>query len=223
MHPKTFEQRREEERERKHSVALLEQQDPTPPTPEEVTVEDGSMFDLAEYKKIVAELGVDDSAVRNQEFRQFLHDEGITVYPYEKVTSFLDEKIKRERKAHKVETLNWLWKPALPNTPYIAKDPNSPVAGNFSSIMSFQFDWISANITPQTSHVSGERKSDIYSKAIPYAVLLSIKKLKDKFLDKVNFYVSDYEVRDPDPFLLVTGPGLDYYVIERWDEPSFRS
>lgn len=93
---------------------------------------------------------------------------------------------------------------------------------------------------------NGRFLSGIYNKAVPLAVLLTIDKIEEAMksaVEKPAFFISDYEARRPDPFLLVTVPslGLSQYsepdgtgtflrarpepscfVIERWDEPSFR-
>ena len=182
-----------------------------PPTPQPVAISDGNIFDMVEYKALVAELGVDDSAIRNQEFRQFLADEGIQVYDYEKVVAFLDAKVRGEAKKLRIEYLIWMWKPVNSKYPVVGRYPqhtDSSISG-----------WIVVNGNLAGSSLPS---TYIYSRPIPHPVLLTMKKIKDKFGDQVAFYVSDYEVRTPDPFLMVTGPGLDFYCVERWDEPNFR-
>ncbi len=66
------------------------------------------------------------------------------------------------------------------------------------------------------------RLSGTYAKPVPYPVLLTVKRITDVFGKALSFFVSDYEVVKPDPFLMVTAQGLPQYVIERWDEPKFR-
>jgi hypothetical protein len=53
-------------------------------------------------------------------------------------------------------------------------------------------------------------------------VLLTIKAIRDA-APSAHFYVSDEFTKEriPDPFLLVEVAG-EQFVIERWDEPSFR-
>lgn len=218
-HERPFEQQRVAEPSRETAAVAVMEPPPEIPTPEPVRVEDPNVFDLAEYKALVAELGVNDSAVRNAELRQFFADEGITVYPYEKVTAFMDAKLEREKKAASNPNLDWRWKPLMVGAPTVSKVPGIPAV-----------NWSLLNVDSIRSLVFGvdAPRADIptfktYARAIPHAVLLTVKKLRDRFNGQVNFYASDYEVRNPDPFLMVTGPGLDYYVIERWDEPGFRA
>lgn len=64
----------------------------------------------------------------------------------------------------------------------------------------------------------------IYTKAIPFPVIQSIEKLTTAH-PKLCFFVSDERQKsdEKDPFLLVTMKNSSHYwVVERWDEPSFR-
>jgi hypothetical protein len=212
--PRSFEQKRRDEHQRKSGVVAVQEREALAvPVAVAAEIEDPNVFDMEAYKQLVQELGVDDSAIRNYEFRKFLNDEGIEVYPYEKVAAFLDAKLLKEApKQHLV----WVWKPLNSGYPAAPRDRRLPTV--LSGLMSFTVTIGGAEYTAQDpSH-----QSRAYCRAIPQAVLMTVKKIKDRFKDAL-FYASDYEVRDPDPFLMVTGPGLDYYVIERWDEPAFRS
>lgn len=63
-----------------------------------------------------------------------------------------------------------------------------------------------------------------YAKPIPYAVLVTIDKLQTACLD-FKFFISDELDKSDikDPFLLVTADMIkEYWIVERWDEPSFR-
>lgn len=74
-------------------------------------------------------------------------------------------------------------------------------------------------------HTEGARDVEFaktqYMKAVPYPVLLTIEKIR-KAIPDVYFFVSAPEVPEGDPFLLVTRRGMGGYIIECWDEPSFR-
>jgi|SRR5262252_6146719 len=63
----------------------------------------------------------------------------------------------------------------------------------------------------------------VYGHSVPYPVLLTVKSIVDRLPD-VQFFVTDYAVATPDPFLAVSRPSIDdMFIIERWDEPGFRS
>lgn len=66
-----------------------------------------------------------------------------------------------------------------------------------------------------------------YAKPIPYPVLLTVDRIREKFGKKAGFTISDFikvtkttspKVRDP--FLMVTF-GNRNYIVEHWDEPGF--
>ena len=63
-----------------------------------------------------------------------------------------------------------------------------------------------------------------YRKAVPLAVLKTVKAITDevphaKFFISDEAYLSDFK----DPFLMVTpDEGRTRFIVERWDEPSFR-
>jgi hypothetical protein len=62
----------------------------------------------------------------------------------------------------------------------------------------------------------------VYNKAIPIPVMLTIERIEAKF-PKALCYVSDIRTV-ADPFLAVTVEGAEtMLVVERWDEPAFRS
>jgi hypothetical protein len=222
----TFEQARRQETSRRMSI-LTERL--KPPTPTAVAVEDPTVFDMEEYRKLVAELEVDDTAIRNYELRQFFASEGIQVYDYAKVVSFMDAKTQEEAKKHGTQNLAWRWKPLNEKYPDAPKTPGSQWS---TQLLSAEIDiWprtvmvgsMRAEPLPGgTMMLSSTKPSRAYARPIPHAVLLTVKKIRDRFKDAVAFYATDYEVKDPDPFLMVTGERLDYYVVERWNEPSFR-
>jgi hypothetical protein len=67
-----------------------------------------------------------------------------------------------------------------------------------------------------------QRGAAPYGKPIPYPVLLTVKAIRDEF-PTAKFFVSDemHAERIPDPFLMVEIGG-ERFIVERWDEPSFR-
>jgi hypothetical protein len=61
---------------------------------------------------------------------------------------------------------------------------------------------------------------------VPLAELHKVKIIRDEFnadpeKPTVGFFVSDYEVSNPDPFIMVKAHGLNPIVFGVWDEPSF--
>ena len=84
-------------------------------------------------------------------------------------------------------------------------------------------EWHWRPVKPYASyrHGADHFSAEVYDKPIPPAVLPTIARLVKRMPD-VEFYVSDVD-QFRDPFLAVTVPGSHtLFVIERWDEPSFR-
>lgn len=67
--------------------------------------------------------------------------------------------------------------------------------------------------------IYGSVEDYMYVEAIPYPVLQTISQVLEKS-PEVNFFVAALD-KNPDPFLAVVLGG-EAYIIERWDEPSFR-
>lgn len=65
-----------------------------------------------------------------------------------------------------------------------------------------------------------------YAHPVPMPALLTVKQISEK-CPSALFFVSDYAAQRPDPFLMVTTEQLFekdvYFIVERWDEPGFRS
>lgn len=60
-----------------------------------------------------------------------------------------------------------------------------------------------------------------YNKAVPVKILRWVKKIQEKFGKDVLFFVSDYAVPRPDPFIMVTAPDVSRIIFGVWDEPAF--
>ena len=61
-----------------------------------------------------------------------------------------------------------------------------------------------------------------YEAPVPLPVLLTIEKISDALPGEVGFYVAAPET-NPDPFLAaIHVTTREIFVVERWDEPSFR-
>lgn len=147
-------------------------------------------FDEAAYLKLAEKVGFDGatlavaqarqqarSAATNVAFRDFLAENGITVYKESRVNWYMNS---ITPSGHR-----WLW--AQVKAPSDRYQPNA------------------------------------YTKPIPLAVLLTMEKIVDAFPD-ARFEVTDItEMPKGDPFLRVHVSGGDWFIIERWDEPRFRS
>lgn len=61
-----------------------------------------------------------------------------------------------------------------------------------------------------------------YQHAVPIDMLKRAAEIKKRFGDEVEFYVSDYAVVDPDPFIMVKRGSCSGIVFGVWNEPGFK-
>jgi hypothetical protein len=163
--------------------------------PSTVAIAEPEVIDAA-YATLAGELGLQTAAIDRERFKAYVHDAGLRVYDRAEVQEYLHAKYgvpPGNITAHVV----WGWRPLR------AVDQRTVGTGQ------------SANGVIQYG-------APLYAKPIPYPVLLTIKAVRDA-APSAHFYVSDDFNREriPDPFLLVE-VGEEQFVIERWDEPSFR-
>jgi hypothetical protein len=164
--------------------------------PTTTTIDPGEAID-AEYAALVADLGLSSVAMDLARFKDWLHTSGLQVYQREEVQEYLHTKYKVPV-GNITSKVLWGWRPLR------------------------QADQI---ITRAVVYINGEvqRGAPPYAKPIPMPVLLTVKAVRD-LVPSAHFFVSDelQAERIPDPFLLVE-IGSESFVIERWDEPTFRA
>jgi hypothetical protein len=84
------------------------------------------------------------------------------------------------------------------------------------------FDQIDQMMRMQSvqTRTHGQTVGSPYSKAVPLHILKRAVAVKKRF-PEAKFYVSDYAVHDPDPFIMVRVGNCEPVVFGVWDEPSF--
>lgn len=172
-----------------------------------------------EYVALAKRLGVTlPKVITKLDLAQILIQENISAYDYRKVAAYMN-RITPSGK-------NWQWKPLR--------------------AVDYEHSW--RNLSFDRPPVAdGSFCEAVYDKAVPYPVLLTVDKIEQATKDvpsslKPAFFVTDYVSKNPDPFLMVCVPGNHditdpladnwrrrvvpiperVFVIERWDEPSFR-
>lgn len=170
-----------------------------PPVPAHAAISPANFPDGCdeEYRALARELGVGTIEMQNGELEQFLADNFIEVYPLEKVVAYMDALCKKqdEQRGGWGRT-TWDW--------YPLRD---------------------VDVDPLPLRELGNAKNTRYAKPVPMPVLQTVKRIADVFKDSVRFCVTDCEVKDPFLLVGIKTPGgvFKIHVIERWDEPSFRS
>jgi len=76
----------------------------------------------------------------------------------------------------------------------------------------------------QYNALYGSTQRTIYDQQIPYPVLLTAQTIIQKMGDDVLFFVAAL-TNHPDPFLgvMLKHDRSQFFIVERWDEPGFRS
>ena len=162
-----------------------------------------------EYRRISNKLGTAFAEpLSTIDLTKYLADNSMTIYPMDKVQKYLDTKVAEMPKGRTYDgwgnsrmTSKWTWNwLALREQDVVKK------SGNFSKVYG--------------------------TKPIPVEVLMTIEKIVDDLgATRLHFYVSDFvkasrpTPKPVDPFLAVCASTskAKLFVIERWDEPSFRS
>lgn len=150
----------------------------------------------ADYAALVAELGINSAAVDLEAFKALVPQLGLRIYDRAEVQEYL-HCLYKIPVGDLTPAVTWGWRPLR------AIDQNL-----VSALVQF--------------NGKVQRAVALYSKPIPYPVLLTVKAVRDA-CPSARFFVSDemQGERIPDPFLLVQIAGEEF-VIERWDEPAFR-
>jgi hypothetical protein len=149
----------------------------------------------ATYLALAAKLHVGNAAILEAKLERVLHAEMIPVYEYAKVTAYLDHLVAKRN----YEEVN-------------VKGPW------FRS----EWSWFSLRKGEHKGIREAKVVKPVYQGAIPLPVLMTIDKIQSQ-LPEARFFIS--QVKEvPDPFLAVSVPGSEkLWVVERWDEPGFRS
>jgi len=160
--------------------------------------------ELAEYEAIAKKIGFDNPALIEARLRIFFAENGICVYPYEKVFSYLDSKYGKPYGWSR----NWGWRPLRKQD--VKRVFIGEVSGHYEGLYQ------------KNGHVLNQNEN--YVAAVPTPVLRTVEKIAEAFPD-VHFFVSDQLGRGDrtrDPFLAVMVQNMQPLVVERWDEPAFR-
>lgn len=167
---------------------------PQRPLPVEIRAE---TYSLDEYEAICCELSVKSAKLLEAKVLQFMAGAGMQTYPLDQVSAYL-------RKLASVGSYYWCWSPL--------REQDVQFVGYYHS---------HSHVNPS---FHGDRVSQLYSHAVPLAELRKVKLINEKFNAgevRVGFFVSDYRVPNPDPFIMLVGDGFGPIVFGVWDEPGF--
>lgn len=131
---------------------------------------------------------------------RFLAEKGIPVFDYGEVDNYLTNI------AYKMNRF-WIWRPLRDRDKTNNVWPGHRADGELQRF-------------GHGSYQVGSRYRR-YDKAVPLHILKQVQIVEEEFEEQVGFFVSDYAVTDPDPFIMVTALDIDRIIFGVWDEPSF--
>jgi hypothetical protein len=165
---------------------------------------------LGPYEAIARELNYSPAHLLQEQLLRFLAENQIQIYDYDAVDHYLAAIAEKVGKV-------WVWRPLRKQDTLDWKNENG------------HCHWWGRAPTGETGHVTAGHGScranewtyRPYHHAVPAPILWNAKKIHDEFGERVKFFVSDYAVPKPDPFIMVTAQDVDKIIFGVWDEPSF--
>lgn len=152
---------------------------------------------LREYEAVARRIGFDNRALLAAQLKDFVAEQEIPVYKYDRVHAFLVAKMQEDPTVKRRE--RWCWAPLR------------EVEVKLKLFFPGQ----------RSKRKNGHIAPNQYGRAVPLKVLQLVEKFTKKFGDKVCFYVSEYASENADPFLMLAPPGITPMIIAHWDEPGF--
>lgn len=183
---------------------------------------DAELPDTAEYEALCSELGIAPTAIVANRVLHTFQSKRIPRYDAAEVSAYMASitpkglhwgwqrlgtiKSKAERDmAAVIERQNAIWQSAR---------GVGIVMGSGSAVFGIDDDF--------TRHMNGGTINGKYKKLVPMHILKRMKVVKELFSDEdPKFYVTDYAVPDPDPFIKVRLACGEEVIFGVWDEPGF--
>jgi hypothetical protein len=153
---------------------------------------------LEDYAALAAELGFEPEDLEDLRLQHFLAANGVRVFDYEAVCRWMDELVTPTG-------ARWFWSPLRP------KDGEC-----------HHMDGYLRDVRSRGGVRHGYTWLDRpYTQTVPFHILNRVRLIERGFTGRAFFFVSDYAVSFPDPFLMVRVSGGPPYVIGQWDAPCW--
>jgi hypothetical protein len=177
------------------------------PRPIAVTLD--PLPDLSEYQKVAdtpgfepPEIEAQKREVARREVVEFLLDKGYPIYSNKAVHDFMAKLAEKEKKV-------FCW----------ARLRGKATPAESERMREFMQNFYVDHSVSREEH--GLIVPSPYRKRVPLEMLKRAAAIKEKFGKEVEFYVSDYAVVDPDPFIMVKRGNCEHIVFGVWDEPGW--
>jgi hypothetical protein len=167
---------------------------PAPPTGIELHLDGG----IDSYLEKAEKLGIDSPPIKDARLKRAIKKAKLLIYPYETVAAFLDKVTPKNRV--------WRW--------YTLREIDRETLMDFPRIYTYMDREIKCRLS-----------KGVYHREIPFHALNKVDILLSTYEKPTEllFFISEYDVPHPDPFLAVTAIGAStVFVIDHWDEPGFK-
>lgn len=181
------------------SQTVAKSKKPTPMAPHT------NVIPIGAYEELATELGFLPSKLLEEQLLRFLAEQKIPVYNYNEVHLYLKQKAKEQGKYY-------IWRPL--------REQDKPSGWHMSSQEGNDGDEDTFGEGHGSYHNGWDYRP--YDKIIPIHILQRVKKIAEKFPSAL-FFVSDYAIPNPDPFIMVTALDVQRIVFGVWDEPAFEA
>jgi hypothetical protein len=152
-----------------------------------------------EYVVAVKKLGMSNDVVSLALVYDILHKNKIKIYRLEDVNRYMTKKARQSRKV-------WCWRPLRKvDRQILDTDIESRISRRGKEHGSFATKWY--------------RVFRVYDNLVPRDVLAKVELLSG--IDGIGFFVSDYWVPRPDPFICCRTRYSEPIIFDVWDEPGF--
>lgn len=152
-------------------------------------------YPLDEYSEVADKIGFHPGELLQRQVLQFLADEKMPVYDYDKVMAYLKvdlDKVNERRSSY--EYFNIAWAP-LRDRDRFSGNPDNFSGSLYSRLIPVTVLKDVRRVEKKFEYIDGD--------------------------NRLRFFASDYTTLNPDPFVMVTSWGMDRIVFGVWDEPGF--
>lgn len=175
--------------------------------PEPIAVTLDPLPDISAYEAVAAvlnfrppEIEAHKREVARRELIEFILDKGYPIYSNKQVHDFMAKLAETDKKVFCWARLR---QPSAAEREQYVRWASQ---GYFHSVRTAEH---------------GQLVDSPYGKRVPLDMLKRAAEIKGRFGAEVEFYVSDYAVVDPDPFIMVKRGDCEHIVFGVWDEPGW--
>lgn len=181
--------------------------------PRPIVPEMPALPDLAEYEEIASVLGFEPPEiaqrkveVARREVIEFILDKGFPIYSNKAVHDYMAKLAEKDDKV-------FVWARLRGET-----EDERGIRFRMERL-EMDIDWRRGLSNTVRTRQHGQLTNG-YHRPVPIEMLKRAAAIKKQFSD-AEFYVSDYAVVVPDPFIMVKRGGCEHIVFGVWDEPGF--